>query len=229
MPFICKRRSDIADGTLQITDFWPNKAQANAVRDPRPQGSRYLRGAETNNVVLTTVGGVQTFAAAYSGLAAYLLVNVGGGLAGSTALTTAEANTIAAALITRMETGAAMALADINAVIAATVAGAALTAGGTDSTGAVTDVLRILAGATYTVPAGTQIRAAGPVFNPQADPPAFNASCFAAVWQDILVTDNSFYISLTQGQIAKFLDAAYSFQGTTGPAIAVYDDAGGAY
>ena len=229
MPFMCLRRTDIADGRLQITDFWPNKAQANPVRDPRPQGPRYLRAPITNNVVVDTVGDVITFAAAYEGLAAYLLVNVGNGLTGGVALTTVEANDMAAALITRMRTGAAMALANINAVLAGVVANTALTGGGTDSTGAVADVLRILAGASYTVPAGTQIQGAGPVFTAQADPVAFNAACVSAGWKDILVTDPSFYISLTEGNISKFLAADYSFQDVTGPALAVYDDAGGAY
>ena len=96
------------------------------------------------------------------------------------------------------------------------------------STGTVADVLRILSGVTYTVPAGTQIQAAGPIFNPQASAATWNANNFAAI-PDILATDDSFYKSLTAGKIAGFKSAAFSYLGTTGAAVTVYDNAGGVY
>jgi hypothetical protein len=101
-------------------------------------------------------------------------------------------------------------------------------AGGSASTGVVSDVLRILAGITYTVPAGTDVEAAG-VFAPQAGAAAWNAANFAVGHKDILSTDGSFYASLQYGKIAGFKAATFSYKGATGAALTVYDDAGGAY
>ena len=89
------------------------------------------------------------------------------------------------------------------------------------------DVLRILGGITYTVPAGTDVETAG-VFAPQPSPAVFNAANFAD-HKDILPTDSSFYQSLAYGKIAGFKSASFSYLGVTGAAITVYDDAGGAY
>ena len=230
MPFICLARTDIPNSTLQVTDLWPNKSQTNPVIDPPAVGPLYITAPTTANVTLTTVGAVQTFTGAASGLAAYLLANVQAAGAGGSALTPAQGNAAAAALIAAMQAGSALSLAAINALlVAAAGAGTELTsAGGSLSTGAVSDVLRILGGITYTVPAGTQIQAAGPIFNPQGSPAVFNAANFAD-HKDILPTDSSFYQSLAYGKVAGFKSASFSYKGVTGAAITVYDDAGGAY
>lgn len=231
MPFICLQRTDIPDSTLQVTDLWPNKSQTNPVLDPPSVGPLYINAPTTATVALTTVGAVKTFSAAKSGLAAYLLANVQATGAGGPALTPAEGNTAATALLATMRSGGSLTLAAINTIlVVAAGAGTELTtAGGSLSTGAVSDVLRILSGVTYTVPAGTQIQAAGPIFVAQAGAAAWNAANFAAGHRDILPTDSSFYQSLSYGQIAGFKAASFSYKGVTGAALTVYDDAGGAY
>lgn len=231
MPFICLARTDIPDSTLQITDLWPNKSQYNPSLDPAPSGPKYINAPVTNNVVLLTPAGViKTFAAAYEGLAAYLLVNVQQDGAGGAAMTTPQANVAAAAIIAAMRAGSTLNLAAINVIlVAACGAGTELTsAGGSLSTGAVADVLRILSGTPFTVPAGTQIQEAGPLFHAQAQP-AFNASCFDAAFHDVLPTDSSFYQSLSFGKIAGFKAASFTYRGVIGSALTVYDDAGGVY
>lgn len=231
MPFICLARTDIPDSTLQITDLWPNKSQANAVTDPSPVGPKYINAPVTNNVVLTTAGDVKTFTAAKEGLAAYILVNVQQDGVGGLAVTPTQANVVAAAILVRMRAGLSLDLAAINVIlVAACGAGTELTsAGGSLSTGAVSDVLRILSGASYTVPAGTQIQAAGPVFNPQAGAAAWNLANFDASQHVVLPTDSSFYQSLSFGKIAGFKAASFSYRGVIGSALTVYDDAGGVY
>lgn len=230
MPFICKRRSDIPNSTLQITDLWPNKSQANAVIDPKPQGPRYINAPTTATVTLSSTGGVQRyFPSDQAGLAAYLLANVQKAGAGGGALTPANADTIAAALIAAMAAGSTLDLTAINVRLAATGgAGTELTtAGGSLSTGAVTDVLRILAGATYTVPSGTVIQTVGPIFHAQGSPAVWNAANFNFnTFTDVLAMDSSFYISLAQGQINGFTSAAFTYRGTTGAALVVYSDTG---
>lgn len=231
MPYICLARTDIPDSTLQVTDLWPNKSQYNPALGPSPVGPRYVNAPDTNNVVLTTAGAVKTFTAAKTGLAAYLLVNVQQDGAGGAAMTPTQGNTVAGHLIAAMQAGSAMTLSDINVILAADCgAGTELTnAGGSLSTGTVQDILRILSGATYTVPADTQIQEAGPLFHAQTAPTTFNASCFDSNEHDILPTDSSFYQSLSFGQIAGFKSASFSYRGTTGAALTVYDDAGAAY
>lgn len=230
MPFICLARTDIPDSTLQITDLWPNKSQANAVTDPSPVGPKYINAPVTNNVVLTTAGDVKTFTAAKEGLAAYILVNVQQDGVGGLAVTPTQANVVAAAILVRMRAGLSLDLAAINVIlVAACGAGTELTsAGGSLSTGAVADVLRILSSTPYEVPAGTQIQEAGPLFHAQTQP-AFNAACFDSAFHDVLPTDSSFYTSLSFGKIAGFKAATFSYRGTAGSALTVYDDAGGVY
>lgn len=230
MPFICLARADIPDSTLQITDLWPNKSQYNPSLDPAPSGPKYINAPVTNNVVLTTAGDVKTFTAAKAGLAAYILVNVQQDGAGGAAVTPTQANVVAAALIAAMRAGSALDLAAINVIlVAACGAGTELTsAGGSLSTGTVEDVLRILSSTPYTVPAGTQIQEAGPLFHAQTQP-AFNVSCFDASFHDVLPTDSSFYQSLSFGKIAGFKAASFTYRGVIGSALTVYDDAGGVY
>jgi hypothetical protein len=225
MPFICLRRSDIQNGVLQVTDLWPNASQRNQSIDPKPQGPRYVSAPVTSTVVLGSTGATQRFlATAQGGLAAYLIANVQVG-AGGPALTPAQADTAAAALIVAMVGGAVLNLAAINAILTAAAAGATLT--GNASTGAVTDVLRILSGASYTVPAGTIVQVVVSTFNPQAGPAVWNANNFNFnAYKDILVSDSSFYISLAEGQINGFSSPQFSYLGIVSPAIVVYDNAG---
>jgi len=225
MPFICARRTDIPNATLQITDLSPNKSQFNAAIDPPPSGPRYLVQPVTNSVSLVAFA----FPQAYTGLAAYILANVQSGAGPATAaLTSTQANTAAASIIAAMQAGSALTLVAINALLGAVVAGTVLSGGASLSTGTVADVLRVLSGVTYRVPAGTIIQAAG-VFTPQASPTVWNAANFDQNVHDILVTDSSFYQSLNFGKIAGFKSAAFSYRGTVGPALTVYDNAGAAY
>lgn len=226
MPFICLKRTDIPNSTLQITDLWPNKSQANPVLDPPPSGPRYINAPVTNNVALS---GAFAFMLPTAGLAAYLLANVQSGAGPATAaLTPTQANTAAASIIAAMQAGAPLALANINALLAAVVAATVLTGGASLSTGTVEDVLRILANKPYTVPAGTVVQAAG-VFTPQVAPTTWNAANFDQNSHDILPTDSSFYQSLNFGKIAGFKAATFTYHGTAGAAITVYDNAGAAY
>lgn len=225
MPFICKRRTDIPNGVLQVTDLWPNASQRNQSIDPKPQGPRYVSAPVSNTVVLSSTGGAQRyFKTAQSGLSAYLIANVQVGLAGP-ALTPAQADAAATALIAAMAAGSALSLAAINVILNAAAAGATLTANA--STGAVTDVLRVLSGAPYTVPAGTIVQNGAGVFVAQATPAVWNANNFDFnAYKDILVSDSSFYISLAEGQINGFSSPTFTYLGIAGAALVVYDNAG---
>ena len=103
-------------------------------------------------------------------------------------LCAADAKTIADALVAEMRAGNSLDLAAINVVIANTVATAGV--GVATSTASVEDILQILAGARYTVPAGHVVEVAGE-FQPVA------TSLFDySVMSPVLEEDSSFWISL---------------------------------
>lgn len=231
MPFICVRRTDLGApgaGVLQVKDLWPVKGQVDAAYGPKPQGPRYLRQPISDTVATTVVGGAIQTAAAYNGLAAYLIANIENESAGTPALTAAQANTIAAAVIASMRTGAAMTQAAFNTIVAATVAGSGIGLG--HSTAVLTDILRILAGAYYQLPASYGVQTAGGAFVPMPTVAGVsqNQSYFNfSKWVDVITADSSFYISLAQGDIhGLYSSSVFSFNGSTTPAIVVYDNSG---
>lgn len=216
MPYICLRRTDIPGGILQVLDLWPNTSQRNPAMDP-PGQTKYVSFIPQNTTVVTDGGRVTL--AAYNGLAAYLLDNVvGGGLAAGTgALTDANANAAALAIITGMEAGHAMTEFDLDTYLTAVVADTGIATGG--STGVVTEVLSILSGEVYTVPTGSDMEAGGiktartgAVGSPLRvrrtyDGLALNASC-------------------AEGKLSIFKSAAFDYVDVTGAALVVYSNTG---
>jgi hypothetical protein len=55
MPFICLANANVPDGTVQITDLWPNESQRNQSIDP-PGQNRYLSRPAGDTVALAGVG-----------------------------------------------------------------------------------------------------------------------------------------------------------------------------
>lgn len=226
MPFICLRRADIPNSTLQVTDLWPNKSQANPSIDPYPQGPRYVSQIVAPTLAtLSSTGGTQRFfGTAQSGLSAFLLVNARVTAGANPALTPAQALLCANALVAQMRLGNALGIAQINAAMAAVVANATLQG---VAASVVPDLLRVLSGATYTVPAGTVIQNGAGAWVAQGSPAAFNAACYDfSTYVDVNVADSSFYISLAQGKLNGFTSSAFSYKGTLGSALVVYDNAG---
>jgi hypothetical protein len=188
-PVICIRDASIKNGSLMVKDMWPNRSQANPVVDPAPQGPRYLRVVE--NVLPTVVNGEVT--KAVSGLAAYLLVTVDAG-AGNVNPSPAEAKSMADALIAIMRAGGDLEIGDINGALAAVVVGTGIVGTGA-STATVNNILQILGGAPFTVPAGV---AATNTFQLEAG----QSNLFTAFHSPIVFEDSSFWISLAQGDLS---------------------------
>jgi hypothetical protein len=79
MPYICLARNDIPDGTLQVTDLWPNTSLRNNSIDP-PGQTRYINRLQNDALTLTNNAGVVTAqATAINGLSAYLADTVAPG------------------------------------------------------------------------------------------------------------------------------------------------------
>lgn len=175
--YLCHARNDLESRLLQVLDLKPNSSQPGNVltlastTDSGIQSGQtgYLTfGAQNDTVVLTaTGGGAFSTSSVLNGLAAYLIDNVNN-VTGNAALTAARANNIAARILARVAAGSALTLADINVAIRAeggVGAGSTLNgAGGTFSTGTVVEVLRVLSGEAYRVPAAAAVIGAGGVF-----------------------------------------------------------------
>lgn len=214
MPYICLRRTDIPDGILQILDLVPNTSLRNSIYDPQGQ-TKYVDRCQ-NDTVATSGGVTATTSAEYKGIAAYLIDNVEDTPNGD-ALTAAQANTIALAIVAALDAGSAMTLVAVDALIAATVAGSGLATG--NSTGSITDVLKILAGGEYVLPAGSTTQTAS-VFNVTVSG-AFTTGQYRATYDT-----GAFQISLGDGYLARLLEATFDYEGTAGAAVVVYSDTG---
>lgn len=189
-PVICLRDANIPNGSLMIKDMWPNRSQANPVVDPAPQGPRYIRQPENTLPVVT--GGL-TVAREVSGLAAYLLVTVD---ADGANFTGAEAKEAADTLIAAMRAGETLEEGDINGILDGVVANAGIVGTG-NSTATVGNILAILGGAKFVVPAGTDVDDA---YQTEAEQEAlFDTGAYAPIVNE----DSSFWISLEQGNLFK--------------------------
>lgn len=166
MPYICMTRTDIPDGVLQVLDLFPNTSQRNQSIAPQGQ-TAYINRVSRPDISLEQPAGAGNPLFLYGvpggdaeGLAAYLMDRSPADGAVQTPMTAQEAMDAADAIITLMDTATtAMTEANINAAVQAV--GGGLVAydllGGAWSTATLTDVLSILAGRGYTVPAGSQI------------------------------------------------------------------------
>jgi hypothetical protein len=151
MPYICLLRTDIPEGILQVLDLWPNTSQRNPAMDP-PGQTRYVSFQPQNNTVVTT-GATRIVSAAYYGIAAYLIDHiVSGGLIGGTApLSDTNANNCAIAILARARAGYPMTEVMLDTYLSTVIANTGFATGG--STGVVQDMLAILSGDRYLLPA----------------------------------------------------------------------------
>lgn len=234
MPFILARRSEIQNGSIQITDLFPNVSQRNLVNDPAGQGPFYVRVANigatgrTRPLIKVNSDNSLEFLTRCNGLVAYLIANVeadpGGG---ADALTVVEAEEIADGILARVRAGQTLTLADINAVCDGVSAGSGLDQG--DSTGSVSSTLSILAGEEYTVNAGVPIQDAGGDFVNGIDP-----GTLGTTMRSLVPNDSSWKISFSEGVLGGLIGAQNANQAFAGvksatPLLTVYNDDGTIY
>ena len=160
MPYICLARTDIPDGTVQILDLKPNSSNRNLIYEPEGQ-TKYVNRA-TNDQVLGNTDGTTALEA--NGLRAYLAdrfdpANLGGGVWTDPDLTTA-----ADALLAEVDAGNELtdpSGTDTVTTVLSAALGAAVgfAVGGT--TAVLTELLAVLAGRGYLLPAGETKLAGG--------------------------------------------------------------------
>ena len=170
--YLVLNRNDIADNLLQVFDIKPNTSQLGIYDSAwANQGGQtgYLTWLSQHDVVATTTGAanIEVTDAAYKGLNAYLIDNVenvqgDGGPNPDLALTDTFAIAIGDAIRDRMSAGGTLTLAIINGLINTACGGLASsdldgTLPNSYSTGSVEELLRVLAGEVYRVPAAAQV------------------------------------------------------------------------
>jgi len=242
MPFILARRSQIQNGSIQITDLFPNATQANLVNDPRPQGPFYVRVANigstgrTRPFIKTNADGSLEFLTQCNGLVAYLIANVevdpGGNGGDGPALTVPEAEEVAGLILARVQAGGTVTLLNVNADLTAVAGGATDLDGqlaGSNSTGSLVEVLAILAGEDYIVNAGVAIQTAGGVKAAVIAPGTLGTTMRTLVPQD-----SSWKISFSEGVLAGLVGAqnpnlAFAGVKSATPLLTVYNDDGTIY
>jgi hypothetical protein len=215
MPYICQRRSDIPAGVFQLYDLKPNTSQRNYVLDP-PGQTKYVRRPENDTVVTAAPGAIITVGE-LKGVGAWLIDSIEDTPNGD-ALTAAQANTISAAIIAAMESGAAMTVAAVNALIAATVAGSGIGVGSSDGT--LDQLLEILAGGSYVLPAGSTVDDDGSTYT-TGQAGALDPDVYRPTYDT-----GALKISAGVGQLSKFAASTFEYLGTAGAAVVVYNDDG---
>lgn len=208
--YIVPRRNDLAGMGIYLADLKPNAGQRNSVYDGESQnvyvaegldfpgttvvsGISYLSGSLNTTLAAdavaddTTGGGNDVTAMAITtfGLAAYLKDRVHSG--GKTAplngeLAFATCNTVAQNIRNRVGSGLSLTLADINTLLAAAVANTELASSvaNSKSFGSVEDILRILSGEVYRLPALTIIENVAGQFRSLAERTVFVSAQTAA-------------------------------------------------
>jgi hypothetical protein len=246
MPFILARRSEIQNGSIQITDLFPNATQSNPGIDPRPQGPFYVRvpnigaSGQDRPFIKTNADGSLEFLKRCNGLVAYLIAhveanpgaNVGGNAGDGSALTVVQAEAVVDLILARVRAGGTVTLANVNADLTAEAGGATDldgAAGNSNSTGSLVEVLAILAGEDYIINGGVSIQTAGGVFAPVIAP-----GTLGTTMRTLVPNDSSWKISFSEGVLSGLTgvqDANRAFAGVKSatPLLTVYNDDGTIY
>jgi hypothetical protein len=217
--FLIMRRTDIPDGVLQVVDLWPNTSSKNYIYPPGLGQTGYIHNIP-DAAADGSVGAGPTFtvSADVTGVSAYLLGNIDTGAgAGGAPFTGAEADAATAALVAIANAGTVLDAAAVDAALGAVVAGTSLSGGG--STGVLTELLSVMAGAGYQVDAGTDLAAGG--VKVAAQQGAFVEGVYKQLY-DI----GHFLCSNLNGNISLMKSANFDYDGTTGAAVTVYSATG---
>ena len=222
--YLIARRAEVQNGSVMVTDLFPNESQRNTAIDPVGAGPIYVRQVDLGvkgkyRAILSTTANVISFARESRGLVAFLIKNVAHG-AGD-ALTVAEATFGANLILAEVRDGNALPAIAINGILTNINVGGA----GTDITAnsSVSELVRVLSGETYIVKAGSTVEAAG------AFVPDVNAS--AGFQNDVrhpVDGDSSWVLSAQGGVLSglkSYQNVKVGFAGvlTTDPIVTVYN------
>ena len=223
--YLIARRAEVQNGSVMVTDLFPNESQRNTAIDPVGAGPIYVRQVDLGvkgkyRAILSTTANVISFARESRGLVAFLIKNVAHG-AGD-ALTVAEATFGANLILAEVRDGNALPAIAINGILTNINVGGA----GTDITAnsSVSELVRVLSGETYIVKAGSTVEAVNGAFVPDV-----NAS--AGFQNDVrhpVDGDSSWVLSAQGGVLSglkSYQNVKVGFAGvlTTDPIVTVYN------
>ena len=211
--YICRLRTDIDAGQLQILDLAPNTSQHNPTLETTTQTGYLLERVENDTLAALAANAT---VADYDGLAAYLIDNVIDNVTAVT-ITVAVANATAVHLIAKLDAGAALTEASINLSLTAngvSNAGAGTTLSTAPCTGSPRDVLKIMSGGKYDLPSGSVVGAiAAPLQGGSFDDDGYRQ----------IYMSGRLHMSCAEGHLAGFAAATFEYDSTAGAALVVYD------
>lgn len=236
----------ISDGTTSKTfAFHVTGAYAPVVGEIEVNVTTDVTSTDVRDRMISAINGVASFfvTAAIGGAAIVNLTNDNVGTAGNVlvtdavaaggfthtgmaggvdadALTAAEAATDASDILGLLNFGAVGAAGVLDL---AAINGALST--GQITAGQVTDILDILAGREYLVPAGVQVQAASAFVVSPAIGAAGGPAFVAGTLRNLYDTD-SLTISFYEGALSKYTSSSFSYSGVSGVALAVYENDG---
>lgn len=217
MPYVLIRRSDIPDSMVQLTDLKPNTTHRIVTRTAFGQ-SGYVKQAPESPAPVLVAGPPDTVQRSVMGLAAYLMDRVEDAVS-SAAVLPAVAKAAADALLALVRSGSVMDAAAIDAELITAGAGAGTGIAAGNSFATVGEVLDILAGREFMLPAGAVINDAGGNFV------ALAAGEFLSPSRRLFET-GSFRISKGEGYIANFSRSDFYYYGPLTPASSTPDGLG---
>ena len=225
--YLIARRAEVQNGSVMVTDLFPNESQRNTAIDPVGAGPIYVRQVDLGvkgkyRAILSTTANVISFARESRGLVAFLIKNVEAGGANGDALTVAEATIGANLILAEVRDGNALPAIAINGILTNINVGGA----GTDieANSTVSELIRVLSGETYIVKAGSTVEAVNGAFVPDV-----NAS--AGFQNDVrhpVDGDSSWVLSAQGGVLSglkSYQNVKVGFAGvlTTDPIVTVYN------
>lgn len=217
--FLIMQRTDIPDGVLQVVDLWPNTSSKNYIYPPGLGQTGYIHNIP-DAAADGSVGAGPTFTvtADVTGVSAYLLavIDTGAG-AGGAPFTGAEADAATAGLVAIANAGTVLDAAAVDAVLAGVVGGTSLAGGG--SLGTLSELLSVMAGNVWRIPAGEDLAVGGVKVAAQVG--NFEAGVYTQLY-DI----GQFLVSNLNGNVSLLKDPSFFYDNTAGAAITVYSATG---
>jgi|14BtaG_2_1085337.scaffolds.fasta_scaffold41336_1 hypothetical protein len=224
--YICRTRTDIPAGTLQITDLHPNTSQRSLIYQPNPQSGYAPTALQASSTIAgNTAANLTT--ANLSGLSAYIADVTNDEVSGFQ-LSEANVDTITTAILAKVSAGedltdaALITLFDVTVGLNTLPFESADGTAGTASLGSREDFMKILSGGKYLLPTGS-------IYNAGAAKAAIQGTLSNATpgtnFRQLYVT-GSLQISCGVGVCSSLASSSFKYKGVYGRAIAVYDGVG---
>jgi len=221
--YICRVRTDLPAGAVQITDLQPNTSQRSYVYQPVGQSGYCPPLYQDDTVAGNVAANVTT--TALNGLAAWVVDTIED-TGGNVGITAADADSVAdnifAAAQAAISGGTNLDTSAVNTAIQLTVGASGIGLG--NSVGTLLEVLRILSGEVYTVPAGTTVNGAA-VYKGSADGAFSDSDSEARGFRKIFST-GALQISCGAGVLNGLGASTFSYYvsgaAVTGAAVAVF-------